>query len=66
MKLRTLLSIAAMVVVALTGVFAAAIVFGASEPRAPMRSVTDVARAVDRTGMPAVSTFQARDGTPLA
>lgn len=65
-KLKNLLSVAAVGAVALAGVFAAAIVFGTSEPHAPMRSVTDVARAVDRTGMPAVSTFRARDGTFLA
>lgn len=66
MKLRTLLSTALVAIVALASVTAAAIAFGTSAPRAAMDSVINVAKAVDRTGMPAVSTFRARDGTLLA
>ena len=54
---------AALVVAALT---AGAVAFGTAEPRAPMQSIVNVARAMDRTGMPPLSRFTARDGTALA
>lgn len=66
MKLRALLLTALAAIVAVVGVTAAAIAFGTSAPRRPMDSVIDVAKTVDRSGMPAISTFAARDGTSLA
>lgn len=51
---------------AIVGTVAGAIVLGTAEAPAPMRSVVDVAKAVDRTGMPELSHYPARDGTLLA
>ncbi len=42
------------------------IAFGSSAPPPPLRSVIEVAAAVDRRDMPPVSHFPARDGTQLA
>ena len=53
------------VVLAIT-VVAGAIAFGNGTAPPPMRSVVDVARALDRTGMPPVTLHAARDGTALA
>lgn len=52
---------------ALAGVaLAAAIAFAGPAEPAPMHSVNDPFRAMDRTGLPAISRFEARDGTALA
>ncbi|MCJ7546149.1 MAG: alpha/beta hydrolase [Deltaproteobacteria bacterium] len=47
-------------------VLALMIAFGSSAPPPPMRSVMDVVAAVDRSDMPPVSHFPARDGVQLA
>ncbi len=50
----------------LLALVAAALVFGTSAAPPPMRSIVDGASAMDRTGMPPVSRFRARDGELLA
>ncbi len=45
---------------------AAAITFGGPAEPAPMPAINDPFRAMDRSGLPALSRFEARDGTALA
>lgn len=59
--LGTLYSLAVLAIAA-----TAAIAFGGPGEPAPMASITDPFRNVDYAGLPAASTFQARDGTRLA
>ncbi len=59
--LAALLSLAA-----LASAAAAAIAFGGPGEPAPMPSINDPFRNVDYSALPAASSFQARDGTPLA
>ncbi|MCG6533445.1 MAG: lysophospholipase, partial [Syntrophales bacterium LBB04] len=47
-------------------VLALMIAFGGGSPPPPMRSVTDIVKAVDRNDVPSLSFFSARDGTDLA
>ena len=50
----------------LAAALAGAIVFGTAPPPPPLSSVVDTARALDRSGMPGLSQFTARDGSTLA
>ena len=50
----------------LTLALALMIAFGGSAPPSPMKSVVDVVAAVDRSDLPPISHFPARDGTQLA
>lgn len=64
--MKKLLAWVAGIVVVLVGVLAAAIVFGTAERPPPLKSVVDTAKALDRSGMPAVERYEARDGSKLA
>ena len=62
----SLLALAPMLAAALGLILAATIAFGVAPPPTPLPSVAAAVAAIDRSGLPSISRYRARDGQMLA